>query len=202
MKVGVTGGIGSGKTTVCKVFGVLGIPVFDADLEAREIIEGDQRVRTQLSEIAGDDLFSTGVLDRKHLAKLIFNDSSMLKKVNNLVHPLVFKRFNDWSSLQSAPYVILDAAILFESGAGQLVDKTISVITPLEERIKRVSERSNLSPIDINDRIKNQMNDSDRTILSDYIIYNGENDMIIPAVLHLHEVITNLKDTNIKRSNE
>lgn len=187
MRIGVTGGIGSGKTTVCRVFRVLGIAVFDADTEAQLIIGNDLRVREKLSSIAGTDLFMTGSLDRKLLARLIFNDRKLLKRVNDLIHPLVFESFEKWASDQQSPYVILDAAILFESGAANLVDKTVTVVTPVEERIKRVAERSNLTFSDVGDRIKNQITDEERVALADYSIKNGEKDMIIPSVLHLHK---------------
>jgi dephospho-CoA kinase len=186
MRIGVTGGIGSGKTTVCKVFRVLGIAVFDADTEAQLIIGNDNRVRERLSLIAGTDLFLSGSLDRKLLAGLIFNDRKLLQKVNDLIHPIVFESFEKWASVQQTPYVILDAAILFESGAANLVDKTIAVVTPVDERIKRVSERSNLTFADVHDRIKNQISDEERLALADYSINNGDKDMIIPAVLRLH----------------
>jgi dephospho-CoA kinase len=186
MRIGVTGGIGSGKTTVCKVFRVLGIAVFDADTEAQLIIGNDNRVRERLSLIAGTDLFLSGSLDRKLLAGLIFNDRKLLQKVNDLIHPIVFESFEKWASVQQTPYVILDAAILFESGAANLVDKTIAVVTPVDERIKRVAERSNLTFADIHDRIKNQISDEERLALADYSINNGDKDMIIPAVLRLH----------------
>jgi dephospho-CoA kinase len=192
MRIGVTGGIGSGKTTVCKVFRVLGIPVFDADMEAQLIIGSDQRVREKLSSIAGTDLFITGSLDRKQLAGLIFNDRKLLQNVNQLIHPLVFESFEKWASEKQSPYVILDAAILFESGASQLVDKTITVVTPVEERIRRVAERSSLSVSDVSDRIKNQISDEERIALSDYSIDNGETDMIIPEVLRLHNIFINI----------
>lgn len=197
MKIGITGGIGSGKTTVCRVFNTLGIPVFDSDKEAQIIINEDPTVRVNLNSIAGVDLFSFGTLDRKLLANLIFNDGGMLLRVNELIHPLVFERFDAWASEQNSLYSILESAILFESGAWQNVDKTISVIAPVKERIKRVSARSNMPEREILDRIKNQMDDNERVKKSDFVIRNGEDDFIIPAVLQIHDQIINqirLKD--------
>jgi dephospho-CoA kinase len=196
MRVGVTGGIGSGKTTVCRIFGVLQIPVFDADSVAQLIIGTDQRVRQKLSSMAGTDLFLTGSLDRKLLAGLIFNDRKLLQRVNDLIHPLVFESFEEWASCQNSPYVILDAAILFESGADNLVDKTVTVVTPVEERIRRVAVRNNLTVTDVNDRIKNQISDEERLALADYSINNGDTDMVIPAVLKLHSTFLNLINSN------
>ncbi|MBM3420736.1 MAG: dephospho-CoA kinase [Bacteroidetes bacterium] len=189
MKVGVTGGIGSGKTTVCRVFGILGVPVFDADSEARKIIDTDKRIQSRLSEIAGEDLYRTGSLDRKLLASLIFNNADLLGRVNSLIHPLVFSEFLRWASLQDFSYVIMEAAILFESGADVMVDKTITVAAPYEERIERAVSRSGLTEREIEDRVKNQFCQEDLIRRSDYVIMNGECDMIIPAVLEIHKNI-------------
>jgi dephospho-CoA kinase len=187
MRVGVTGGIGSGKTTVCRIFGVLGIPVFDADSEAQTIIGCNLAVQKRLSDIAGTDLFSSGSLDRKKLAGLIFNNPKMLKKVNDLIHPLVFSKFDTWASDKSSPYVIMEAAILFESGAWELVDRSITVVAPEEERMLRVTGRSNISANDIAARIRNQISDEERVRQSDYTINNADSEMIIPAVIRIHE---------------
>ena len=192
MKLGVTGGIGSGKTTVCKVFNVLGIPVFSTDPEASEIMTSDREIISKINFIAGKDLYKSGTLDRKELAALIFNDSSLLKKVNSIVHPAVSERFLKWAMEQSAPYVIMEAAILFESGASKLVDKVAAVVAPEEERINRVIVRNHLTREEVMDRIRNQMNDEDRIKLSDYVIYNSENDMIIPSIIKIHEEILSI----------
>jgi dephospho-CoA kinase len=192
LKLGVTGGIGSGKTSVCKVFRVLGVPVFSADRVAREIMDNDLNVRQKINDITGLDLYAAGALDRALLASLIFNDSDMLGKVNSLVHPLVFQKFELWSEIQTSPYVIMEAAILFESGAARLVDKIATIITPLEERLSRVTTRNRLSRQEVLDRMKNQMDDESRIGLSDYIIYNSDRDMIIPAILKIHEEILHL----------
>ena len=189
LKLGVTGGIGSGKTSVCKVFTVLGIPVFSTDRIAREIMDGDENIIRQINSIAGRDMYSNGALDRMALASLIFNNSSLLEKVNSLVHPLVFERFSGWEKNQTSPYVIMEAAILFESGASKLVDKIATIVAPEEERLSRVTQRSKLSRHQVLERMMNQMNDEARIKLSDYVIYNSENDMIIPAILAIHDDI-------------
>lgn len=189
-KLGVTGGIGSGKTSVCRVFSVLGVPVFSADRVARDIMETDESIRAGINAIAGKDLYVNGSLDRITLASIIFNDTELLEKVNALVHPAVFNSFTSWVENQSAPYVIMEAAILFESGASKLVDRIATIVAPEEERLSRVIRRSKLSRQQVIDRMRNQLDDKERTKLSDYIIYNSENDMIIPAVLKIHEEIT------------
>lgn len=185
-KLGITGGIGSGKTSVCKVFDVLGIPVFSADREAREIMEKEDAIRSKLNSITGKDLYSSGSLNRIELAAIIFNDSAILKKVNSLVHPAVFDHFRKWAMDQISPYVIMEAAILFESGESEVVDRVATVIAPVEQRMERVIRRNKLSREQVKQRINNQMDDEARIELSDYIIYNSENDMIIPAILEIH----------------
>jgi len=187
MKVGVTGGIGSGKSSVCKVFGTLGIPVFEADEEARKITESDKRVKQRLCEIAGTDLYNSGSLDRKLLASLIFNDKSKLEEVNRLVHPLVFNAFGEWAGNQNAPYVIMEAAILFESGAYRLVDKTIVVTAPDDERLERVSSRSGLTITEVNERMRNQDSQEELNRRADYIVRNSDRDLVLPAILEIHE---------------
>lgn len=185
-RLGVTGGIGSGKTSVCKVFNVLGIPVFSADPVARDIMDKDAGIRLRLNTIAGRDLYRGGELNRAELAGLIFNNQALLEKVNSLVHPVVFNNFIDWSVRQSSPYVIMDAAILFESGASKLVDRIATVVAPVKERIERVMQRNSLTGEQVRERIRNQMEDDERIKLSHYIINNSENDMIIPAVIRIH----------------
>lgn len=193
MKLGVTGGIGSGKTSVCRVFGVLGIPVFSADPEAQIIMNTDRSVINSINEIAGKDLYTDGKLNKEELASLIFHDPELLKKVNSLVHPVVFEHFREWTDMQTTPYVIMEAAILFESGASKLVDRVATVVAPVEERIYRVIVRNKLTREQVTDRIKNQMDDEERIRLSDYIINNSENEMIIPVILGIHEdILTHL----------
>lgn len=193
MKVGVTGGIGSGKTSVCRVFGVLGVPVFDADVEAGKIIETDHHVKKKLSEIAGIDLYSEGYLNRKALAKLIFNDTALLQRVNSLIHPLVFETFKRWAEGMESSYVIMEAAILFESGASALVDKTLTVAAPYEERLQRVAKRSGLGISEFEERVRNQFPQEELIRRSDYVIMNGDADMVIPAVLAIHNELTGYK---------
>jgi dephospho-CoA kinase len=187
LKLGVTGGIGSGKTSVCRIFKILGIPVFSADPEARDIMEHDENIIESINAIVGRDLYRNGGLDRSVLANLIFNDSTLLESVNELVHPVVFKHFDEWMHKQDAPYVIMEAAILFESGGNRYVDRVATVVAPVEERINRVMLRNNLSREQIQERIKNQMTDEERIKRSDYIINNSEKDMIIPSVIEIHQ---------------
>ena len=192
MRLGVTGGIGSGKTSVCRVFNVLGIPVFSADAEARVIMETDQRVISAIKSIAGQNIYRNGILNREELATLMFNNQEILKKVNHAVHPVVLEQFGKWEKLQVAPYLIMEAAILFESGAANLVDMILTVVAPFEERIDRVVKRNTLTREQVLERIKNQMDDEKKIQKSHYVIDNSDNMMIIPAILKIHEEIINI----------
>jgi len=197
IKLGVTGGIGSGKTSVCRVFDALGVPVFSADREAREIMENDNGIIRRINSITGKNLYINGGLDRMELATIIFNDNILLEKVNSLVHPVIFDHFRKWVLEQTAPYVIMEAAILFESGASKFVDKVATVVAPIEQRVERVVQRNKLSREQVMERMRNQMDDEARIKLSDYIIYNSENDMIIPSILNIHDDILTLINTQI-----
>jgi dephospho-CoA kinase len=196
-KLGVTGGIGSGKTSVCRVFEVMNIPVFSADRIANEIMETDNSIVNAINAIAGRNLYLNGKLDRPALSKLIFNDRERLGKVNSLVHPAVFRSFTNWVSEQSSPYVIMEAAILIESGASSLVDRIATIVAPVEERINRIIQRSLLTREQIAERMRNQMDDTERAKHSDFIINNSENDMIIPVIIKIHTEILNTIKTQI-----
>lgn len=186
-RLGVTGGIGSGKTTVCRIFKVLGIPVFVADTVARELMQNDQDIRTELKLITGNDLYISGSLDRKELARLIFNRPDLLRRVNAVVHPSVLRRFDEWASEEVAPYVIMESAILFEAGADTLLDRVVTISAPVEERIARVMGRNDLSREEVIGRINNQLEDEEREEQSYYVINNSDNEMIIPEILKIHE---------------
>lgn len=193
LKLGITGGIGSGKTTVCRIFNVLGIPVFDADKVAKKIMDTDKNMMISLNSIAGKDLYLSGTLDKAELANLIFNNESLLAKVNALVHPVFYDLFDKWVLEQTTPYVIMEAAIIFESGGAKHLDRILSVVAPVEDRIARVIKRNALSKEQVLERIRNQMDDESRIKLSDYVIYNSENEMIIPSIMKIHaEILTSI----------
>jgi len=197
LKLGVTGGIGSGKTSVCRVFNVLGIPVFSTDPEARKIMDSDKSIMQSINSITGKDMYLSGSLDRTMLAALIFNDRSLLEKINSLVHPVVFDHFKKWVLDQTAPYLIIEAAILFESGGSKLVDRIATVVAAKEERVERIINRNRLTREQVLERMRNQLDDETRIKLSDYVIYNSENDMIIPAILKIHtDILTYINTGN------
>jgi len=193
-RLGVTGGIGSGKTTVCRIFRVLGVPVFVADAAAREVMNNDPGIRERINSIAGEDLYSGGELDRMELARLIFNRPEMLKSVNAAVHPVVLQIFSKWADESDAPYVIMEAAVLFESKADTFVDRVVSISAPVEERIARVMGRNELSREQVIERINNQLEDDEREEQSYYVINNADNEMIIPEILKIHEDMLRLAE--------
>jgi len=186
-RLGITGGIGSGKTTVCRIFSVLGVPVFVADNVAKELMHSDAEIRTRLNHVAGKDLYVSGSLDRKELARIIFNRPDLLRKVNEAVHPMVLRHFDEWASAEETPYVIMESAILFEAGADSLVDRVATISAPVEERIARVMGRNDLSREEVIGRINNQLEDEEREEQSYYVINNSDNEMIIPEILRIHE---------------
>jgi dephospho-CoA kinase len=174
---------------------LLGIPVFSADNEARLVMDSDESVIQQVNELAGKNMYPGGSLDRIEMARLIFNNRELLNRINSIIHPIVINRFYEWEKSQDAPYVILEAAILFESGASEILDRVITVTAPVEERIERVVRRNNLTREQVIERINNQSNDDYKISLSDYVVNNSDNEMIIPAVLNIHNEL-------IKISNE
>lgn len=185
-RLGITGGIGSGKTTVCRVFRVLGVPVFVADLAARDVMDNDEGIRDSVNAIAGKNMYMTGSLDRKELAGLIFNSPDMLHSINELVHPAVLDWFARWSDDSDKPYVIMESAILYEARADALVDRVLTLSAPVEERIARVMGRNDLSREQVLERISNQLEDEEREEQAYYVINNADNEMILPDILKIH----------------
>lgn len=186
--VGVTGGIGSGKSTVCKVFESLGIPVFNADEEAKNIYITEPQALQQMKEVFGEAVFSNGQLDKVKLAQVIFSNEDLLRKLNGIIHPLVRKRFIEWQTALNAPYVIREAAILIESGAHKDCDHIILVSASEEIRIQRVIERSGLSEEEIRKRIANQWTDKQRRPYCDFEIRNDGN-LILHELYQIHEIL-------------
>ncbi|MFN8241903.1 MAG: dephospho-CoA kinase [Bacteroidales bacterium] len=196
MKLGITGGIGSGKTSVCRVFSILGIPVFSADDEARKIMDSEQSVIEKIKSVTRIPVYKNGTLDRQELARIAFTNKDLLAAINKVVHPAVISLFKEWADNQDSPYVILEAAILFESGAAESVDKVLTVVAPLEERIERVMRRNNLTREQILERINNQSDDETKIQRSDWVIRNSETDLIVPGIIKIHEEILKLTGKN------
>ena len=188
LKIGITGGIGSGKTTVCKIFEVLRVPVFYADDAAKSVMNTDPELISALKSEFGNEIYSDeGILDRKALASIVFNNKEALAKLNGLVHPAAIQAFEDWSRVQGSPYVIKEAAILFESGSYKDCDYTVLVYTPQDLRVRRVMERDGVTAEQVLTRIDKQMPEEQKRELADFEIVNDGKRPLLPQVLELHE---------------
>jgi dephospho-CoA kinase len=186
IKVGITGGIGSGKSTVCKVFRIMGVPVFEADIVAKQLMNSDPSLRIQLIHLFGSSVYQADqTINRKYLAGIVFNNPSLLGKLNEAVHPAVRKSFDEWYLNQDSPYVIHEAAILFESGFYKMMDKTITVVTDESERIERVVNRDHITDEMVRQRINNQWTDEQRIKLADFVIGNNDDELIIPQIIEI-----------------
>lgn len=189
LKIGITGGIGSGKTTVCRIFEVLGIPVFYADAVAKVVMTSDKILVEGVKGAFGDDSYlESGELNRKHLAQIVFNDVMELEKLNTLVHPAVFRAFDAWAtSVTEAPYLIKEAALLFESGSYRMCDLNVLVTAPEALKIARVSQRDNISAEEVQQRMNKQFSDEKKLTMADFVIFNDEQHLLVPQVLQLHQ---------------
>lgn len=191
-KVGLTGGIGSGKTTVAQIFETIGTPVYYADIEAKKILNEDDFVIEQIISEFGN-IYNNKIIDRKKLAEIVFNEPQKLDKLNSIVHPAVYKHFENWCILKKDfPYIIEEAAILFESDSYKKMDKIITVFAPEDIRIERVCNRDNMSKENVVARIRNQMDDKKKIELSDFVVNNFDNNMLISQVLTIHEKLLEL----------
>lgn len=198
LKIGITGGIGSGKTTICKVFEVLGIPVFYADKVARQIMVEDAVLVEAVKLTFGEEsYFDNGALNNKHIAAIVFNNAAELEKLNALVHPAVFRAFDFWIEQvpQHIPYVLKEAALLFESGSYKMCDQSILVIAPEALKLKRVTERDGITDDQVRARMDKQFTDEEKRLMADHIIHNNEQRSLIAQVIELHG--TFLKTTAI-----
>ena len=194
LNIGITGGIGSGKTLVSKIFMQLGVPVYYADEAATEIFHRSA-IQQQLITIFGKELVDeSGLINRKQLSGIVFGDKGKLELLNSIIHPVVALDLTEWNKKHStAKYTLKEAAILFESGTNKGLDKVITVVAPAELRVARVMAREGWSREEVERRIQNQWSDEEKIKRSDYIIYNDEQQLVIPQVLAIHETILTLK---------
>ena len=181
-KVGVTGGIGAGKSLICSILERMGYPVFYSDIEAKKIIISNPQVRIDLIELFGIQIFKDHQLDRKLLANLLFSDSTLIEKMNAIVHPKVREEFENWALNQDSQLVFNEAAILFETGSYKNFDATILVTAPLEIRLNRVMNRDNSIRADVQKRIDNQWSDDQKVILSTYRIQNDDIQSVLDQI--------------------
>jgi dephospho-CoA kinase len=188
-KVGITGNIGSGKTTVSKVFELLGVPVFYADDHAKNVMVRDAELIAGIKQTFGtESYFEDGSLNRKHIAGIVFNNDAELAKLNALVHPATFRAFDNWLAVQhDVPYVMKEAALLFESDSYKMCDRALMVTAPLELRLKRILSRDSITRAEAESRNAKQFSEEKKIALANDIIRNDETQLVIPQVLALHQ---------------
>jgi dephospho-CoA kinase len=187
IKVGLTGGIGSGKSTVARVFQHLGIPIYDADSRAKALYTEDTLLQEQVIQLLGEEAYTGGRLNRPWIAERVFNNQALLEALNKLVHPAVGRDFYAWLKKQNAPYVIKEAAIMFESGSHLALDEVILVSAPVEVRLGRVMNRDGLSAPEIRQRMARQWSEEERRAHSQHEINNNGHHLVLPQILALHE---------------
>lgn len=187
LKVGLTGGIGSGKSTVAKIFEVLGIPVYYADDATKKIMNMDEELKASLIKNFGEQTYQNGLLNRSYLASVVFANKEKLELLNSLTHPITIRDAEQWMNQQTTPYIIKEAALLFESGAAEHLDLVIGVYAPQHIRVKRVMDRDGLPVEEIMKRISRQMDEEMKMERCDFVITNDEEQLVIPQVLELHQ---------------
>ena len=187
LRIGLTGGIGSGKSTVARIFSVLGIPVYDSDSASKRLMAEDKELKKKIIENFGEDSYSNGSLNRKYLSEQVFRDPKKTDLLNSIVHPATIKDAEEWMKKQNAPYIIKEAALIFESGSNKFLDKVIGVSSPVALRMERTMKRSNINAQQVKDRMALQMDEEEKLRLCDYVIINDEQQMLIPQVLELHQ---------------
>jgi len=188
LKIGITGGIGTGKTTVCKIFETLGIPVFHADEESKKILMQDSGVHDQLKKIFGDEILTNSIPDRKKIADIVFNDKEKLEQLNSILHPATIRKSEEWfGQLYNVPYAIKEAALIFEIGAEKFLNKVIAVSAPETLSVERIMKRDHATEKEVRSRINNQMDQKLKEEKADFIIVNDDSRPLIPQVMNIHE---------------
>ncbi len=189
LAVGITGGIGAGKSTVARMFAMLSIPVYYADDRAKWLMANDEELKAKIVQAFGEEAYSEqGVLNRTFLADKIFSNPALTERINGLVHPAVGEDFRRWSEQQQSSYVLKEAALLFESGSYKELDKVINVSSPLKVRVTRILTRDPHRTLEqVNSIIDKQLPDEDKNQRADFVIKNTDSHMIIPQVLDIHK---------------
>ena len=187
LRIGITGGIGSGKSTVAGIFNVLGIPVYSSDDASKRLMAEDEDLKKNIIKCFGEESYINGILNRKYLAAQVFNDSKKIVLLNSFVHPATINDARRWMEKQNTSYIIKEAALIFESGSDEFLDYVIGVKSPVDLRIERAMKRDNVTRGQVEARMKLQMDEDEKMKRCDFIIVNDEQQMLIPQVLLLHE---------------
>lgn len=191
LRVGLTGGIGSGKSLVARIFETLGIPVYYADDAAKKLQQTDPTLKAGIIEHFGEDAYVNGQLNRKYISTVVFSQPEKLELLNSLVHPATIRDAERWLATQTTHYAVKEAALIFESGSQRDLDIVIGVFAPESLRIKRVMERDQVSAEEVVRRMHMQISDRIKARLCDFVIRNDETELIIPQVLRIHEALMN-----------
>ena len=186
LRIGLTGGIGSGKSTVAMMFETLGIPVYYADAAAKRLMHEDAGLKEKIKKQFGEAAYINEMLNRSYLAEMVFNSTEKIEQLNAIVHPATLADAENWMKLQTAPYAIKEAALIFESGSQQQLDYVIGVYAPAALRIQRVMQRDNITREEVLTRMSKQIKEEIKMKLCDFVIVNDEQDLLIPQVLSLH----------------
>lgn len=194
LRIGITGGLGSGKSTVCRIFRFLGVPVYEADLAARRLMQEDGALKQSIQDVFGVESYENGMPNRPFLANLVFGNSEKLQELNKVVHPAVFRDFEEWCTVQRAPYAIKEAAIIFESGSQRQLHGVIAVLAPTELRIQRAMHRDGADRSALEARIAHQLPQETLKERADYLVYNDGKQALIPQVLALHQRFLRLSE--------
>ncbi|MGK2862822.1 MAG: dephospho-CoA kinase [Chitinophagaceae bacterium] len=189
LRIGITGGIGSGKSTVSRIFEVLGIPVYYADAAARRLMNENQELKKKIISLFGNESYKDGELNRPFVASLVFNNKEKLEQLNALTHPATILDATKWMQLQFSPYIIKEAALIFETGSSEHLDLVIGVYTPAPLRIQRIIKRDNVKKEEVLQRMNRQINEDIKMRLCDFVIINDEQQLLIPQVLQLHKLL-------------
>ncbi|MBL7726099.1 MAG: dephospho-CoA kinase [Dinghuibacter sp.] len=189
MIVGLTGGIGSGKSTIARIFSVLGIPVYNADAAAKKLVNGHPAIREQITGYFGPESYVNGEYNRKFIAGIVFSEPEKLEWLNALVHPYTIADAATWAAAQQSPYVIKEAALMFESASFHHTDAVIGVSAPETLRLHRVMKRDGATRESVLQRMSRQLPESMKMKLCNYIIYNDEQQAVIPQTLHIHHTL-------------
>jgi len=192
LKVGITGGIGSGKSTVARVFETLGVPVYNADDAAKRLMQDDPELKEKISLLLGDESYNDGQLNRAWISANIFGNPDKVQALNSLVHPATIKDAHEWMSKQTTPYSLKEAALIFESGSEKELDYVIGVYAPEELRIQRVIKRDDTTREAILQRMSNQLNEEEKIKRCDFVITNDDHQLVIPQVLALNQQLLKL----------
>lgn len=195
IKLAITGSIGSGKSVVSRMMNVLGVPVYDCDVNAKRLMTDDGFIISELKRMFGDECYEDdGTLNRQYIASRIFTDKENIKRVNSLVHPVVKRDFEEWAVRQESSVVAVETAILYESGMIEAVDKVLVVWADRETAISRTIQRSGMNRIQVENRMNNQMSVDDLLLMSDYSLYNDGDEPLLPRVMSVVEELKNISN--------